>query len=97
MRITYYSLPQTLSAREQYRILKEEGYCNKSEPPQDMTDEEILKVMGIYHMCKLREAKRMLKKYGGFAHTEWWDRDGSFQDSTDIDLDGRNKGSYRSA
>ena len=97
MRITYYSLPQTLSARDQYRILKEEGYCNKSEPPQDMTDEEILKVMGINHMCKLREAKRMLKKYGGFAHTEWWDRDGSFQDSTDIDLDGRNKGSYRSA
>ena len=41
MRITYYRLPQELSAREQYRILKAEGYCNKPEPPQDLTDEEI--------------------------------------------------------
>ena len=47
MRITYYRLPQELSAREQYRILKAEGYCNKPEPPQDLTDEEILNCMGI--------------------------------------------------
>ena len=29
MRITKYMLPQTLTAREQYRILKAEGYCTK--------------------------------------------------------------------
>ena len=63
----------------------------------DVSDEEILNCMGIYHMCKLKEAKRMLAKYGGTAHTEWYDRDGSFQDSTDISLDRANKGSYRSA
>ena len=97
MRITYYRLPQELSAREQYRILKAEGHCNKPEPPQDLTDEEILNCMGIYHMCKLKEAKRMMAKYGGTAHTEWYDRDGSFQDSTDISLGRANKGSYRSA
>lgn len=97
MRITYYTLPQELTAREQYRILKDEGFCNKPEPPQELTDEEILNCMGIYHMCKLKEAKRMLKKYGGWAHTEWFDRDGSFQDSMDINLNGTNKGSYRSA
>ena len=62
-----------------------------------LTDEEILNCMGIYHMCKLKEAKRMMAKYGGTAHTEWYDRDGSFQDSMDISLDRANKGSYRSA
>lgn len=97
MRMTYYSLPQELTAREQYRILKAEGYCSKSEPPKELTDDEILRVIGVYHICKLREAKRMLKKYGGFACTEWYDRDGSFVDSMEINLDGRNTGSYRSA
>lgn len=97
MRVTYYTLPQELTAREQYKILKAEGFCDRPEPPQDLTDEEILNCMGIYHMCKLKEAKRMLKKYGGVAHTEWFDRDGSFQDSMDISLNGTNKGSYRSA
>jgi hypothetical protein len=97
MRVTYYSLPQSLPAREQYRILKAEGYCNRPEPPKELTDEQILKDMGVYHMCKLREAKRLLKKYGGYARTEWYDRDGSFVDVSDIDLDGRNSGSYRSA
>ena len=98
MRITRYTLPQTMNAREQYRILKAEGYpVPSTEPPQDMTDEQILEVIDINHICKVSEAKRMLKKYGGSAWTEWYDRDGSFQDSMDISLDRANKGSYRSA
>ena len=96
MRITRYRLPQTMTAREQYRILKAEGYCNRPEPPKEMTDEEILECMGIDHICNVREAKRMLKKYGGCAFTEWFDRDGSFQDSMEIQLNGRNVGSYGS-
>ena len=96
MRITKYMLPQTLTAREQYRILKAEGYCTKPEPPQELTDEEILNCMGIYHVCKVSEAKRMIKKYGGCAYTEWYDRDGSFQDSMEVKVNGRNTGSYGS-
>ena len=42
------------------------------------------------------EAKRMLRKYKGSAWTEWYDRDGSFQDSMKIRLNGRNTGSYGS-
>jgi len=96
MRITYYKLPQNLSAREQYRILKAEGFTSLSEPPQNLTDDEILRVLGINHQCKLSEAKRMIKKYGGSGFTEWFDKDGSFTDSTEVMLNGRNKGSYRS-
>lgn len=96
MRITYYRLPQDLPAREQYKILKAEGFTSLCEPPQDMTDEEILKVLGINHQCKLTEAKRMIKKYGGSGFTEWFDRDGSFTDSTALAVKGRNKGSYGS-
>ena len=98
MRITRYALPQTMNAREQYKVLKAEGFAVPStEPPQNMTDEQILEVIDINHICKVSEAKRMLKKYGGSAWTEWYDRDGSFQDSTDISLGRANKGSYRSA
>ena len=97
MRITRYRLPQTMTAREQYRILKAEGYAvPRTEPPQDMTDEQILEIIDIDHICNVREAKRMLKKYGGCAHTEWYDRDGSFQDAMEIRLNGRNAGSYGS-
>lgn len=97
MRITRYTLPQTMNAREQYRILKAEGYpVPSTEPPQDMTDEQILEVIDINHICKVSEAKRMLKKYGGSAWTEWYDRDGSYQDCMEIRLNGRNTGSYGS-
>ena len=53
-------------------------------------------VIDINHICKVSEAKRMMKKYGGCAWTEWYDRDGSFQDSMEIRLNGRNTGSYGS-
>ena len=96
MRITYYQLPQTLSAREQYKILSAEGYCNKCEPPKDMSDEAILECMGINHQCSVRECKRMMKKYGGCGFTNWFDRDGSFVDSMEVRVTGRNTGSYGS-
>ena len=97
MRVTKYTLPQELSAREQYRILKAEGYpVPSTEPPKDLSDEQILEVIGINHICKVSEAKRMLRKYKGSAWTEWYDRDGSFQDSMEIRLNGRNTGSYGS-
>lgn len=96
MRITYYQLPQTLSAREQYRILKAEGYCDRPEPPQELSDEQILKDMGIYHQCSVRECKRMIKKYGGGGLTQWFDRDGSLVDSMEVRVAGRNRGSYGS-
>lgn len=91
MRTSYYRLPQELSAREQYRILKAEGFAVPStEPPQNMTDEQILEVIDINHICKVSEAKRMLKKYGGCAWTEHYERDGGLFETSEITLTGNN-------
>lgn len=90
MRISYYRLPQELTAREQYRILKAEGWCNRPEPPKELTDEEILECMGINHQCSISTAKAMMKKYGGCGWTEHYERDGGLFEVTPIKLTGNN-------
>jgi len=79
-----------MPAREQYRILKAEGFCNLCEPPADLSDEEILECMGINHQCRVSVAKAMLRKYGGGAWTEHYERDGGLFEVTPVNLTGNN-------
>ena len=90
MRITYYSLPQELTGREQYHILKAEGLCNRPEPPAEMTDEEVLNCLGTSHQMSITTAKKMLRKYGGNAWTEHYERDGGLMETTPVKLTGNN-------
>lgn len=39
---------------------------------------------------KISFAKKMLKKHGGYAWIEHYDRDGSLFDTTDIKIEGKN-------
>ena len=90
MRLTYYVLPDTLTAREQYEILKKEGFTQLGDPPPGMDDEQILSVLGCYHRCTVSTAKAMIRKYGGHGFTEHIDRDGTLFETTPIRLDGNN-------
>lgn len=46
-------------------------------------------------LCNVSYAKKMLKKQGGAAWTEHYDRDGSFQESTPITLGNNANTTYR--
>ena len=91
MRITYYAFPPYMGAREQWKILKKEGFSvPQNEPPADYIREAILDVIGTEHKCSIRTAKAMLKKYGGSAWTAHYERDGGFMETTEITLSGNN-------
>lgn len=91
MRITYYTFPREMPAREQYKILLQEGFSvPNTEPPEYFNDEAILDCIGADHRCSISEAKAMLKKYGGYAYTEHFERDGGYIGITEIKLKGNN-------
>ena len=94
MRVTYYEFPQKMPIREAFMAWKESGLTDRPDPPAGMTDEEVEACWPRRRICNVRTAKKFLRKYGGHAWTEWFEGDGSFCDTTEIRLEGRNRGSY---
>jgi hypothetical protein len=91
MRISYYAFPRYMTAREQHRILLKEGFnVPNTAPPEDFIDEAIFGCIGVEHQCSIRTAKAMLKKYGGYAWTEHYERDGGLMETSEITLNGNN-------
>lgn len=81
MRLHHYRFPDSLTNEECFaaRNLSEAGesFCK---------DED-------YHLieaCSITIAKKFLKKYGGHAWTEHYDRDGGLFETSDIKLKGNN-------
>lgn len=91
MRISYYAFPRYMTAREQHRILLKEGFnVPNTAPPEDFIDEAIFGCIGVEHQCSIRTAKAMLKKYGGYAWIEHYERDGGLMETSEITLNGNN-------
>lgn len=79
MRLNYYRFPESMSNRECFD-------ASSSEDDHFYEDEDYRTVMG----CSVTFAKKMLKKYGGYAWTEHCDRDGGVFEVTDIELNKNN-------
>lgn len=89
MRITRYRFPEAMSERECY-----EAWYKGSEDyepiPDDVPDSQITGY--TEQVCSVSMAKKYLRKYGGAAWTEHYDRDGGCFEVTPIHAKGSNAG-----
>lgn len=93
MRITRYKFPDEMSIREIALATKRdiEGQTNILAVPDDVYDEVLERnFLRVVDYCTITTAKKMLKKYGGTAWTDHFERDGGFFESTPITLKGNN-------
>jgi len=91
MRITYYSFPVELPIRERVLAYKQivEGK-DIIEIPEDISDEVLDRNFPIEFDCSVSTAKKLLKKFGGNACTQHFDRDGGLFETTPILLKSNN-------
>ena len=87
MRITYYSFPDEMPLRECYEKYNE--VTGKPMPPC-ITDKQIEYEFERQMSCTITFAKKMLRKFGGYAWTEHIDRDGGVFEVTNVTLTGNN-------
>ena len=92
MRVTRYQFPGTMSIREIALATKQdiEGRADILAVPDDVTDDVLERNFSGVVDCSISTAKKMLKKYGGAAWTDHFERDGGFFESTPIKLKGNN-------
>ena len=92
MRVTRYQFPGTMSIREIALATKQdiEGRVDILSVPDDVSDEVLERNFSKVVNCRISTAKNMLKKYGGAAWTDHFERDGGFFESTPVKLKGNN-------
>ena len=92
MRITYYKFPDNLSIRDVALATKQdiEGRGDILSVPDDVADDVLERNFSRVVDCSISTAKKMLKKYGGAAWTNHFERDGGFFESTPIKFKGNN-------
>lgn len=88
MRVTRYQFPDTMSIREIALATKRdiEGRTDILAVPDDVSDDVLERNFPVVVNCSIATAKKMLKKYGGAAWTDHFERDGGFFESTPIKL-----------
>ena len=88
MRISYYVFPDDMPLRKCYAAWLNVIGSNKN--ANDYTDVEIERRFEREQTCKISTAKKLLKKFGGRAFTEHYERDGGLFEVTPIELTGNN-------
>lgn len=95
MRITYYRFPKKMPLRE--RALAYLRYVQEREDIEDVedyienaSDEELDEDYPFKVECSISMAKKLLKRYGGDAFTQHFERDGGLFEITTISLKGNN-------
>ena len=92
MRITYYNFPNEMSIRDIALITKREihGREDITEVPDNVTDEVLELNFSRSVDVSITTAKKLMKKYGGTACTQHFDRDGGLFETTPVLLKGNN-------
>lgn len=92
MRITYYCFPDDMPIRERALITVRElrGKTDITEVPADVSDETLEANFPESVDTTVTMAKKLMKKYGGHAVTQHFDRDGGLFETTPITLKGNN-------
>ncbi len=92
MRITYYYFPDSMSVRDRVLATKQilEGKTDITEVPEDIEDEVLDRNFPIKVDITITMAKRMIKRYGGHAFTQHFDRNGGLFETTEVIIKGNN-------
>ena len=90
MRITYYRFPQEMTARERILAWRKTADPTTGEPPEDMDEEKLARAFPRTQECSVSLAKKLLRKYGGEAFTQHFDRNGGLFETSPICLKGNN-------
>ena len=93
MRLTYYRFPEETSENLLLEngcrvIYKGGGYDWPKEIPAHRRNDVVRIETSIN--CNVSKAKKLLKKYGGYAWTEHIDRDGGVFETSEVTLTGNN-------
>lgn len=100
MRINYYEFPENIDAHTRWQngACRISGYCTLGKSCRDCEhgwyDEcgfyKCTKAENLVEGCSIKNAKNLLKQFGGCAWTDHCDRDGSVFETTSIMLTGNN-------
>lgn len=90
MKITYYHFPE-MPIRERVLAYKQivEGK-DITEISSDIPDDVLSRNFPQEIDCSISIAKKLLKKFGGNAYTQHFDRDGGLFETTSVELKGNN-------
>ena len=88
MRISYYVFPDEMALRDCLAAWL--AAIGSEDNPDNYSDAVIERNFARTQMCKISTAKKLLKKYGGHAFTEHYERDGGLFEVTPIELVGNN-------
>ena len=96
MRINYYVFPKELTARQRYAAYEEifggnEDWNWRRVVANNTPDELVDKwYPSVIEACSVTTAKKLLRKFGGSAYTQHFERDGGLIGTTQIELKGNN-------
>ena len=88
MRIIYYVFPDDTPIRECFQAWKE--VTGDPRDASKVSDEILAKGFKREQSCSITTAKKLLRKCGGTAFTQHFERDGGLFETTPINLKGNN-------